>query len=403
MPRKKPVKTQEELRREMITPFDTSGIPVAENPKTKRSLQRRVDDSTTKTLTIGLKDIDETIVYYFNNVIRPTVSQNGNLVSVPILYGSPERWSAVQRDGFYRDKNGKIMAPLIMFKRDSVEKNRSLGNKLDANSPQNFQIFEKKYSNKNVYDSFSILANRIPVREFYGVVIPDYVDITYSCVIFTDYVEQMNKIVEEINYASDSYWGDAEKFKFRAMIDNYTTAIELAKGQDRAVKTTFSIKLLGHIIPDSVSTVPLGSRKFFSKSRVLFNLETIDNFDKLMARSRTPERQASRRFFDNSLTGAQNQGMTLEQIIFLNTSNTAIADTVSLNLATFTGKSFLQVPPSFTFDENSFNIFVNGVTINPDHVLVQDIVTAITATFNPNLIGYDIESSDTVLITGKLE
>lgn len=403
MPRKKPVKTQEELRREMITPFDTSGIPVAENPKTKRSLQRRVDDSTTKTLTIGLKDIDETIVYYFNNVIRPTVSQNGNLVSVPILYGSPERWSAVQRDGFYRDKNGKIMAPLIMFKRDSVEKNRSLGNKLDANSPQNFQIFEKKYSNKNVYDSFSILANRIPVREFYGVVIPDYVDITYSCVIFTDYVEQMNKIVEEINYASDSYWGDAEKFKFRAMIDNYTTAIELAKGQDRAVKTTFSIKLLGHIIPDSVSTVPLGSRKFFSKSRVLFNLETIDNFDKLMARSRTPERQASRRFFDNSLTGAQNQGMTLEQIIFLNTSNTAIADTVSLNLATFTGKSFLQVPPGFTIDENSFNIFVNGVTINPDHVSVQDIVTAITATFNPNLIGYDIESSDTVLITGKLE
>lgn len=403
MPRKKPVKTQEELRREMITPYDTSGIPMAENPKTKRSLQRRVDDSTTKTLTIGLKDIDETIVYYFNNVIRPTVSQNGNLVSVPILYGSPERWSAVQRDGFYRDKNGKIMAPLIMFKRDSVEKNRSLGNKLDANSPQNFQIFEKKYSNKNVYDSFSILANRIPVREFYGVVIPDYVDITYSCVIFTDYVEQMNKIVEEINYASDSYWGDAEKFKFRAMIDNYTTAIELAKGQDRAVKTTFSIKLLGHIIPDSVSTVPLGSRKFFSKSRVLFNLETIDNFDKLMARSRTPERQASRRFFDNSLTGAQNQGMTLEQIIFLNTSNTAIADTVSLNLATFTGKSFLQAPPSFTIDENSFNIFVNGVTINPDHVLVQDIVTAITATFNPNLIGYDIESSDTVLITGKLE
>lgn len=403
MPRKKPVKTQEELRREMITPYDTSGIPMAENPKSKRSLQRRVDDSTTKTLTIGLKDIDETIVYYFNNVIRPTVSQNGNLVSVPILYGSPERWSAVQRDGFYRDKNGKIMAPLIMFKRDSVEKNRSLGNKLDANSPQNFQIFEKKYSNKNVYDSFSILANRIPVREFYGVVIPDYVDITYSCVIFTDYVEQMNKIVEEINYASDSYWGDAEKFKFRAMIDNYTTAIELAKGQDRAVKTTFSIKLLGHIIPDSVSTVPLGSRKFFSKSRVLFNLETIDNFDKLMARSRTPERQASRRFFDNSLTGAQNQGMTLEQIIFLNTSNTAIADTVSLNLATFTGKSFLQAPPSFTIDENSFNIFVNGVTINPDHVLVQDIVTAITATFNPNLIGYDIESSDTVLITGKLE
>jgi len=38
------------------------------------------------------------------------------------MYGSPERWKAVQKDGFHRDKNGKIQAPLIMFKRDSVEK-----------------------------------------------------------------------------------------------------------------------------------------------------------------------------------------------------------------------------------------------------------------------------------------
>jgi hypothetical protein len=83
------------------------------------------------------------------------------------MYGSPERWAAVQKEGFVRDKNGKIQTPLIMFKRDSIEKNRSLGNKMDANNPVHFGVFEKKYSTKNVYDRFSTLNNREPVREFY--------------------------------------------------------------------------------------------------------------------------------------------------------------------------------------------------------------------------------------------
>jgi len=290
-----------------------------------------------------------------------------------------------------------------MFKRDSVEKNRSLGNKLDANNPQNLQIFQKKYSSKNVYDRFSILSNREPVKEYYGVVIPDYVNIVYSCVIFTDYVEQMNRIVEGINYASDAYWGDPERFKFRAMIDNYATAVELNKGQDRAVKTTFNINLLGHIIPNTINTLQDGSKKFYSKSRVFFKLETVNNVPTLMARAKTPEREASRRFFDTSLTGVLNTGMTLEQIIFVTTSNTAIASSVSTNLATFAGKSFLTPPTGFEIDENSFNVFVNGVAINPAHVLVQDTGSSITVTFNPALVGYNVTSSDTVVLTGKLQ
>jgi hypothetical protein len=45
--------------------------------------------------------------------------------------------------------------------------------------------------------------------------------LTYTCIIQTYYVEQLNKIIEAINYASDSYWGDPERFKFRARIDKF--------------------------------------------------------------------------------------------------------------------------------------------------------------------------------------
>ncbi len=394
-------KTQQELRRETIQPYDTQGVPPYVDPRKKRALNQRVDDTTHRTLTIGLKDIDQTIVYYFENVIKPSVIQNGNRISVPIIYGSPERWSSVQKDGYYRDKNGKIMTPLIMFKRDNVEKIRNIGNKLDANSPQNIQFFEKKYSKANVYDAFSLLNNRQPVKEYFGVVIPDYVDITYSCIVFTDYVEQMNKIVESINYASDSYWGDPDKFSFQAMIDNYATTVDLSKGTDRVVKTNFTIKMRGHIIPDNINTELLGTRRFFSKGRIFFNFETQTDLETLSLSAKTPAKESSIRFFDNTLTSAQNKGMTLEQIVFTTTSNTAVADIVTNNVATFLNKTILTPPPGFTLDEDSFTVYVNGVSINPVHVNVQQVGSNIVITFNPALVGYDIESTDTVVLTGK--
>ena len=91
----------------------------------------------------------------------------------------------MQKDGFYRDKNGKIQAPLIMFKRDSVDKNRSLGNKVDPTNPINVGIFKKQFSKKNVYDRFSLITNREPINEYYGIIVPEYVTLTYSCMIFT--------------------------------------------------------------------------------------------------------------------------------------------------------------------------------------------------------------------------
>jgi hypothetical protein len=230
-----------------------------------------------KNLTVGIKDIDEAIHHYFNNVLKPQVSQNGKTINVPLVYGSPERWASMQKDGYYRDKNGKMQAPLIVFRRESIEKNRQLGNKLDGNNPTNFGIFKKQFSKKNVYDRFSVLNNRKPQEEYYAVAIPDYVNIVYSCIIYTDYVEQNNKIIEGINFASDSYWGDPSKFRFRAQINNYTTSAEIVQGNDRIVKTEFTINLLGHIITDAINAHPHNNKKFYTKSEVKFGAETETN------------------------------------------------------------------------------------------------------------------------------
>lgn len=228
---------------------------------------------------VGIKDIDTAIFYYFNEVLRPNVIQNGKRTNVPVVYGSPERWKAMQADGYYRDKNGKMQAPLIVFRRESVEKNRNIGNKLDANNPNNFGVYQQKYSKKNVYDRFGIVNNRVPLTEYYAVAIPDYVNITYGCVIFTDYVEQNNKLVEAINFASDSYWGDPKSFKFRAMIDSYSTSSEIVQGRDRIVRSEFQINLLGHIVTDTINALTVNSKKYYSKAAVKVTAETVKNIN----------------------------------------------------------------------------------------------------------------------------
>jgi len=253
----------------------TSPLPDTQD----RALQLDRSQDTVEELKVGIKDIDTAIFYYFNEVLKPSVTQNGKVINVPVVYGSPERWKAMQKDGYYRDKNGKMQAPLIVFRRDSIEKNRTLGNKMDGNNPKNFGIVGQRYSKKNQYDRFGIVNNRVPLTEYYAVAIPDYVNITYSCIIFTDYVEQNNKIIEGVNFASDSYWGDPKKFSFRAMIDNYTTSAEIVQGSDRIIKTEFQINLLGHIITDTVNALAFNSTKNFSKAAVKVTSETVANIN----------------------------------------------------------------------------------------------------------------------------
>ena len=252
----------------------------SQKPKNRAPITRR-DDDDTKDIYIGIQDHDEAIDYYFKNVIKPSVIINGNRTAIPLVYGAPERWKSVQRDGYYRDKEGKIQTPIIMFKRDSVERRRDLGNKMDANNPHLYQTFEVKYTKRNQYDNFSVLQNRIPQREFHNVIMPDYIRLKYSFIIWTDYVAQNNKVVEAINYASDSYWGDTERFKFMARIDTFSNSVEVAQGKNRMVKTNFGLGLQGYIIPDAMSAhLSSQPKKHYSKSTVSFNTEYVSTFNK---------------------------------------------------------------------------------------------------------------------------
>ena len=202
------------------------------SPVASRAQQLSRKKDTVKDVSVGLMDIDGAIMYYFNEVIKPTVVEQGEVVKVPVYYANPERWKTIQRQGYLRDSKKQLIIPLVVFKRNSITKDDSITiDKMNPEDPKLRYTFERKYTQENRYDRFSVLQGRIPSREFYTVAMPDYMKMTYECIIWTTYIEQMNSIVERINWSGGSSWGEPGKFKFIVTIDSFDDATEMGDNE----------------------------------------------------------------------------------------------------------------------------------------------------------------------------
>ena len=229
-------------------------------------IKRRTNDEV-KNVEVGLLDVDASIMYYFNNVIKPTVMEQGEEVKVPLMYANPERWAAIRRTGFMRDSKRQIITPVIAFRRTSMSKRTEIAvDKLDSNDPKLFYTFEKKHSAQNRYNRFSADRGLIPQRELYNVAMPDYVTLNYECIIFTAYIEQMNKIIEKINWADGSYWGEPGKLKFQSNIESFEDSTEMSEGE-RFIKTTFSLQLYGYLVPEAFND-KLNTQKYITPKKI---------------------------------------------------------------------------------------------------------------------------------------
>jgi hypothetical protein len=366
-----------------------------------RSSQLTFKDDTSKPFTLGFTDIDESIMYYFQNVIKPSVIQNGEKIQVPIIYGSPERWKSTQKDGYYKDKNGQIMSPLIMFKRGNITKNRAVWKKMDANSPHLYTSWRKVHTQKSTYSNFNILNNRTPTYQFIVNVIPDYVTITYSCIIQTYYMEQLNKIIEAINYSSDSYWGNPETFKFKASIDQFSPSVEFQDGKDRIAKSTFEIKLYGYIVPDNIQKEINSIKKYNSKSQILLGLE-VDGSPSTGLSNITNANSRTTFTSPTPIVSSSGNGINPSTLVYLNTNIQKIGTFIDPTTVTF-NSGWVSAPsglPSTSI--NNFSIFINGVLIDNSSVSsFTEINNETTLVIDPSILGYNLDPQDEIIAIGK--
>jgi hypothetical protein len=377
-----------------------------------------VKDTNETFLSIGLLDIDTAISWYFNNVIKPTIVENNQVISVPVMYGSEERWKSVQQNGFLRDNKGRLITPLIVYKRTSVAKDTSMPvDKLDANNPQLFHTVEKKYTQKNRYDNFNVLNNQVPIKEYYNIIMPDYIVATYDVVLWTTYQTQMNSIVESMVFSSDAYWGDKDRFRFRTSVSDIATPIEITNDADRTLKSTFTLTVNGYISSNTVNRILANQgspiKKSLSIKKVVLFTETDDIPSDIFSTKAGVTAPPISTFVvklggggGGTTTTAINNMFGYLNKQFVKTANTIVQDAGGGNsTATFSGVTIATVPleyPQTQGQKENFTIFCNGQYI--DHAAISSFSQSgadIVLTVNTGSLGYSLNTTDTVVAVGK--
>ena len=229
------------------------------------------------TYSIDLKDIDTAIISHVKDVMKLKIEENNELVDVPVLYGNEERWVNARKRGALRDKNGSLILPLLMLKRTGVDRNELSGQgfEWDVNGEYIQIVRSSTYSKDNKYDNFMVQQGKKPVTDYIVTGMPLHLSATYEFAVWTQYMTQMNHLVEQFISQSNRYWGSAGNYKFHVSMDgSISDATEITAGADRIIKTNFSVILNGYIIPEYISTVinkkTFNAKKTFSKSKITF-------------------------------------------------------------------------------------------------------------------------------------
>jgi hypothetical protein len=236
-----------------------------------------------------------------------------------------------------------------MFKRNSIARDDTLQSTMNRHVSYPTVT---KFSKKHKYDRFSAMTGTTRPVEQYDIVMPDYVTITYECMIWTDFTEHMNKIVEAFQYATDEYWGDKSGFKFRVKIDNFDNTTEVSEGSQRIVRTNFTMAVNAYLLPEQFDNETT-HKKTITAKKVVWGLETdLTGLDGGNVTNSSIKKKLVNEYSDiidfMSIRGSK-QGSFVDE------------DTIKI-----TNVELPKLPPELigTFDEDEwFRVYINGVLI----------------------------------------
>ena len=348
-----------------------------ERRETNRANQLAVEPQYVK--GVKLIDIDTVISEYMINTIIPEVEENNNIIKVPLIYGNAERWEGARKNGYLRDVRGKIQIPLIMFKRNSIERDSSMQHFKEKLTMPSYQ----KYSKTSRYEKFSLQVGAKPVYEVYNVRVPSYVTVTYEVMIWTSFTEHMNKIVEAFQYATDRYWGREDGYKFRVRLESFDTQQEVGEGTERVIRTTFTMVANAYLLPETFDKAPL-TKKGLTTKKVIFGVET----------------GVSGELFSNPLLYNE----YAQVIDFIAVRGSQLASFVNSNTVKLTNVKLPKLPVELrgSFDiTNWFQVYINSVFI-PSSVYTYEFngeTKEIVFSF-PGLT-FPLDNNDEISITGK--
>ena len=209
--------------------------------------------------SIGLKEIDTAVINHIRNIMKPVVRESNEIIKVPVMYGNEERWKSVRSRGVLRDKNGVIILPVIVIKRTSLTMNPDMPLSFDNDVRGKFISVVRSsngWSKNNRYDRFSVLTGQKPVEEFVKTGMPDFVICSYSIVMMTSFMEQMNDLNTIMVEHLETYWGDSTSYKFlSALSGDISNEVQMESDGERLVRNELTLEIKGYMIPEFTDNI----------------------------------------------------------------------------------------------------------------------------------------------------
>ena len=209
--------------------------------------------------SIGLKEIDTAVINHIRNIMKPVVRESNEIIKVPVMYGNEERWKSVRGRGVLRDKNGVVILPVIVIKRTSLTMNPDMPLSFDNDVRGKFISVVRSsngWSKNNRYDRFSVLTGQKPVEEFVKTGMPDFVICSYSIVMMTSFMEQMNDLNTIMVEHLETYWGDQTSYKFlSALSGDISNEVQMESDGERLVRNELTLEIKGYMIPEFTDNI----------------------------------------------------------------------------------------------------------------------------------------------------
>ena len=374
-----------------------------------RAEQVRRDEDVVRTPKRTVYDIDFAIKWFIENEIQPQVEANGELINVPVIFANGEKWDNVRRLGYLRDEKGMLQSPIIVLKRNSLSERDQL-RKLDINRPisGNQLIYKQKYNKRNRYSDDLIpipINDPVQSQELYTVNVPEYVDIEYDMMIWTDFTTQMNDLVEQIMPYGTFAWGN-EFNKYRTFIRQMSFETINTVGEDRLVRCTVPLTVNGTLMAEQEYRQNVVQKRYSIKKLEWATVIDVDTniFDTTIVPQQLIDAQ-QRIISGNSVivsgggSSTTIDASTLNYLINLSdqTGTFVDTDTITVSAAAAINPSNLTVA-----NKNEFDLYINGQYIDKAvYTWTPSQTSPQTIDFDTGTLGYTLDSEDVIIINGR--
>lgn len=229
------------------------------------------------TYASSIESVDFAFYDWLDVELNLSCNSKDGFKKAPVLWVTPERAFQVKQNKEFRDINGTLNVPMITLERTGLVKDQKLNATYFANlNPKdNRHIIAKRINQKKSSEFANADANRITggikfisprerknnkvVYQFSSMLLPVYVQFTYTITVFTQFQQQMNELIQPFLASTGStkyFIIKKDGYKYECFIEpNIETKnnVSSMEEEERRYISTITVKVLGVVVSNGAN------------------------------------------------------------------------------------------------------------------------------------------------------